>query len=209
MGGFDFDMPIQHYVPSFPDKGHVITARHLMSHTSGIRHYPPDGDEFHSTTHYADIVEALEIFEDDPLLFEPGTQQSYSTYGANLLGAAVQGAAGLDFLTVLREYVFAPLEMNSTVGDHTDKIISNRTGFYERTNRRPQYHLRKSSWGDGSGLGELLNAPYVDNSNKWAGGGLLTTPEDLVRFRIGSPRAWVSHGRRPRHDLHSGSPRER
>ncbi len=181
-GRMDFDAPVQRYVPSFPEKGHVITPRHLMAHTSGIRHYPPEGDEFHSAKHYEDIVDALEIFENDPLLFEPGTAESYSTYGANLLGAAVQGAAGEDFLTVLQDYVFAPLGMLSTVGDHTDRIIPHRTGFYERTNRRPHYHLRQSSWGDGTGLGELLNAPYVDNSNKWAGGGLLTTPEDLVRF---------------------------
>ncbi len=181
-GLMDFDVPVQTYVPSFPDKGHAITPRHLMSHTSGIRHYPPEGDEFHLTEHYENLVDAFAIFEDDPLLFEPGTAQSYSTYGANLLGAAVQGAAGKDFLEVLNEYVFAPLGMNSTVGDHTDKIILHRTGFYERTNRLPHYHLRKSSWGDGTGLGELLNAPYVDNSGKWPGGGLLTTPEDLVRF---------------------------
>ena len=181
-GRMDFDVPVQRYVPSFPEKGHVITPRHLMAHTSGIRHYPPEGNEFHSAEHYEDIVDALEIFENDPLLFEPGTAESYSTYGANLLGAAVQGAAGEDFLTVLQDYVFAPLGMLSTVGDHTDRIIPHRTGFYERTNRRPHYHLRQSSWGDGTGLGELLNAPYVDNSNKWAGGGLLTTPEDLVRF---------------------------
>ena len=181
-GRMDFDVPVRQYVPSFPDKGHVITLRHLMTHTSGIRHYPPDGDEFHSAMHYEDLLDALDIFENDPLLFEPGTEESYSTYGANLLGAAVQGAAGKDFLAVLHEHVFAPLGMASTVGDHTDRIIPHRTGFYERTNRRPHYHLRKSSWGDGVGLGELLNAPYVDNSNKWAGGGLLTTPEDLVRF---------------------------
>lgn len=181
-GRMDFDVPVQRYVPSFPEKGHVITPRHLMAHTSGIRHYPPEGNEFHSAKHYEDIVDALEIFENDPLLFEPGTAESYSTYGANLLGAAVQGAAGEDFLTVLQDYVFAPLGMLSTVGDHTDRIVPHRTGFYERTNRRPHYHLRQSSWGDGTGLGELLNAPHVDNSNKWAGGGLLTTPEDLVRF---------------------------
>ena len=183
-GLMDFDAPIQQYVPSFPDKGHVITPRHLMAHTSGIRHYPPEGNEFHSVVHYEDIVDALEIFEDDPLLFEPGTAESYSTYGANLLGAAVQGAAGKDFLEVLHQYVFVALGMLSTVGDHTDRIILHRTAFYERTNRLPHYHLRQSSWGDGTGVGELLNAPYVDNSNKWPGGGLLTTPEDLVRFGL-------------------------
>jgi len=28
----------------------------------------------------------------------------------------------------------------------------------------------------------VVNAPYVDNSYKWAGGGFLSTPSDLVRF---------------------------
>jgi len=181
-GRFDFDSPVQTYVPSFPDKGVTITARHLMGHNSGIRHYPPDGDEFHSTVAYANITDALVIFRDDPLLFDPGTDVSYTTYGANLLGAAAQTAAGVDFLTAITRYVTEPLEMRETVGDHNDSIIVNRTGYYERTNQPPHYHLRQSSWGDGSTLGVLLNAPYVDNSNKWAGGGFLTTPEDLVRF---------------------------
>lgn len=30
--------------------------------------------------------------------------------------------------------------------------------------------------------GRLANAPYVDNSYKWAGGGLMSTTEDLLRF---------------------------
>ena len=181
-GRFDFDAPIQTYVPSFPDKGHSITPRQLMAHTAGIRHYDPNGTEFYITKHYEDWLGALEIFADDPLLFEPGTDYSYSTYGANLLGMAVQAAAGRDFYSVLKEHVFEPLGMRSTVGDHTDSIIPMRTAFYERTGQPPGYHRRQSSWGDGGGPGLLLNGPFSDNSNKRAGGGLLTTPEDLVRF---------------------------
>ena len=30
--------------------------------------------------------------------------------------------------------------------------------------------------------GRLVNAPYVDNSYKWAGGGFMSTAEDLVQF---------------------------
>ena len=30
--------------------------------------------------------------------------------------------------------------------------------------------------------GRLKNTPYVDNSYKWAGGGFLSTTEDLIRF---------------------------
>ena len=33
---------------------------------------------------------------------------------------------------------------------------------------------------ESSGL--LRNTPYVDNSYKWAGGGLVSTAEDLVQF---------------------------
>jgi hypothetical protein len=30
--------------------------------------------------------------------------------------------------------------------------------------------------------GMIINAPYVDNSYKWAGGGFLSTSEDIVKF---------------------------
>ncbi len=55
--------------------------------------------------------------------------------------------------------------MLSTVADHTDSIIPDRTRYYEIAN-------------DGS----VSNSPFVDNSYKWAGGGFLSTPSDLVRF---------------------------
>ena len=35
---------------------------------------------------------------------------------------------------------------------------------------------------ESSGL--LLNTPYVDNSYKWAGGGLVSTAEDLVKLAM-------------------------
>lgn len=34
----------------------------------------------------------------------------------------------------------------------------------------------------GGGVGVLMNAPYVDVSNKWGGGGLLSTARDLAAF---------------------------
>ena len=38
-GKLDLDAPLQKYVPSFPDKGAVITTRMLAGHLAGIRHY--------------------------------------------------------------------------------------------------------------------------------------------------------------------------
>ena len=189
-GRFELDVPIQTYVPSFPEKEYVITPRQLAGHQAGMRSYRPNSDEFFNIKRYTDLVDALEMFEDDPLMSEPGTEYSYSTFGTNLLGAAIQGAAGEPFLTVLQQLVLDPLKMASTVGDHSDSIISYRTSYYERSNNvrdRVIGGLRmtrraSATSDDEDGPGVLMNTPFSDNSNKWPGGGLLTTPIDLARF---------------------------
>jgi CubicO group peptidase (beta-lactamase class C family) len=182
-GKLDYDAPVQKYVASFPDKGYKITPRQLAGHLAGLRYYPEGGDEFYNVKQYHDIVDALEIFQNDPLLFPPGTKYFYTSYGTNLLGAAIQGAAGKPFPALMKELVFDPLKMRSTSMDEFDVIIPNRTRYYERNNGKPGgFYQKKTSWGDGTRLGVLLNAPFSDNSNKWPGGGLITTPEDLVRF---------------------------
>lgn len=35
-----------------------------------------------------------------------------------------------------------------------------------------------------AGGDRIINAPFVDNRNKWAGGGLISTAGDLVRFAM-------------------------
>ncbi|MPZ21359.1 MAG: serine hydrolase [Luteitalea sp.] len=159
----DLDAPVQKYVPEFPEKRWPVTTRQLAGHIAGVRHYRDD--EFLSPRHYDGVFEGLEIFADDPLLFQPGSDYSYSSYGWNLISAVVQAAAGVDFLTFMEREVFAPMGMRHTTADQVRSIISHRVSYYE--------HDEESC---------LVNAPYVDNSYKWAGGGFLSTPEDLVLF---------------------------
>ncbi len=162
-GKLDLDAPVQRYVPAFPEKRWPITTRQVAGHLAGIRHY--DGDEFLSAVRYVTVSDGLQIFQDDTLLFEPGNRFSYSSYGWNLVSAVVEGASGQDFLPYMQKNVLDPIGMSHTVADYTDSIIPHRTRFYAR-NRD----------------GRVVNAPYVDNSYKWAGGGFLSTPSDLVRF---------------------------
>ena len=162
-GRLDLDAPVQEYVPNFPEKRWPVTTRMAAGHVAGIRHYR--GEEMLSAVRYPDVISGLAIFQDDPLEFEPGTDYSYSSYGWNLVSAVVEGAAGEPFLAYMRDRVFEPLGMRHTAAGHTDSIVVDRTRFYERGED-----------------GRILNAPYVDNSYKWAGGGFLSTPEDLIRF---------------------------
>jgi CubicO group peptidase (beta-lactamase class C family) len=62
-------------------------------------------------------VEALQYFAENSLLFQPGTQYRYSSYGWILVSTAVEAAADQPFLTFLRERIFDPLGMRDTVAD--------------------------------------------------------------------------------------------
>lgn len=163
-GKLSLDDPVTKGVPSFPDRGVGITLRHLLTHTSGIRHYK-DG-EMHLKQHFDSVDTALEIFKDDPLLFTPGTRYSYSSYAFNLLGAVVETASGLTFEAYLRENVWGPAGMSATRLEHQGEIVPRRARQYVRS-------------GDG-----VENAPFADLSVKWAGGGMISTVEDLARFAI-------------------------
>ncbi|PYP40360.1 MAG: hypothetical protein DMD48_03810 [Gemmatimonadetes bacterium] len=162
-GKLDLDAPVQRYVATFPDKGAPITTRLLGGHLAGIRHY--QGNEFLLNQRFPTVTAGLAIFQNDPLVAPPGTRYSYSTYGFDLISAVVEGASGEQFLAYMSRHVFRPLGMTSTAPDKNDSLIPNRTRFYQRT-----------------GSGQFVPAPAVDNSYKWAGGGFLSTAEDLVRF---------------------------
>ncbi len=158
----ELDSEIQSYVPSFPRKKFPITIRQIAGHLSGIRHY--QGDEFYSHKKYNSVLEGLVIFQDDPLEHKPGDKWSYTSYGYNLLSAAIEQASGKTFLDYMTEDVFLPLGMKQTVPDHIDEIIMNRG----------RYYLRQDN--------TYFNEQEVNNSYKWAGGGFLSTTDDLVRF---------------------------
>jgi serine beta-lactamase-like protein LACTB, mitochondrial len=162
-GKVDLDAPVQKYVPTFPDKGAVITVRMIAGHLGGIRHYK--GDEFEIQKHYNSVLEGLTIFQDDALVSPPGAKFNYSSYGFNLVSAVIEAASGENFLSYMQGHVFTPLGLVHTTADQNRQIVEERARFYE---------LPKD--------GSVENAPYVDNSYKWAGGGFLSTAEDLTRF---------------------------
>ncbi|MEZ4588074.1 MAG: serine hydrolase domain-containing protein [Gemmatimonadales bacterium] len=165
-GRLDLDVPVQRYVPGFPEKEHPITTRQLGGHLSGLPHY--DREDIVNRVHYESVTHALDKFKDRPLLFTPGERFSYSSFGWNLISAVVEGAAGVPFLDYMEQRVFEPLGMTRTGPDRYAAIIPDRTAFYV-------------VYPDG----RTENGPAVDNSDVWAGGGFLSTAEDLTRFGEG------------------------
>jgi serine beta-lactamase-like protein LACTB len=175
-GRVGLDDPIQRYVPAFPEKAAPITIRHLLTHTSGIRHYRDaefaggPGDE--NVRPFASFDEAIGLFKDDTLLFRPGTFYHYSSYGVNLLQGMVEKASGLPFETYLIQHVWGPAGMLRTAFDVPGRIVPGRARGYALVE------------------GRAVNSPYGDLTYKFASGGMLSTVEDLVRFG-----AALNHGR--------------
>ncbi|MFC1499753.1 serine hydrolase domain-containing protein [Candidatus Zixiibacteriota bacterium] len=167
-GLVDLDADIRTYIPEFPRKRWTITLRHLMTHTSGIRHYR--GDEFLSMVHYDNLVEPMRIFAADTLLFEPGSRYSYSTYGFNLVANVVENVSGLPIQEYMQTHVYTPAWMNNTGQEDWTAVQHGRAKWYS---------TRGGTW---------FNEPYVDLSNKYAGGGITSTVEDLCRLHIAYAR---------------------
>jgi CubicO group peptidase (beta-lactamase class C family) len=165
-GRIDLDSEIQRYVPSFPKMQWPVTIRELLGHLSGIRHYQGDA-ELDSTRHYTDRLEPLKIFSADPLLFEPGTKYSYTTYGFNLLGAAVEGASGEKYLDYVQAHIFRAAGMDHIRDDNVYALIPHRARGYRLTAN-----------------GDIENCALADTSNKIPGGGFISTASDLVKFML-------------------------
>jgi len=162
-GRLDLDEPIDTYSRSFPKKEWPITSMHLAGHLSGIPHYSP-GDQIEQRF-YSSVDDALEVFAHQGLLSEPGTRYRYSTHGFTLLSSVIEGAVEQPFLDYMKDAVFEPLGMQSTGPDLRAHARESMTKLYE---------LEKGALSE-------INSPE-DPSYKWAGGGLITTPSDLVRM---------------------------
>ncbi len=169
-GKVDLDATIQTYLPYYPEKRWPITIREILTHTSGTRHYREG--EFGEYgllrfRHFESFEEATKIWRDDPLLFEPGTRWFYSSHAMNLMQGIVEAASGMGFEDYLRTYVFEPAGMMATQFDVPSRVVHNRGHGYERDRR-----------------GAFVNADPEDPSYKYAGGGILSSAEDLVRFAL-------------------------
>ena len=168
-GLLDLDGPVRDYVPSFPEKEWSVTARQLMGHVAGVRHYHDDEELLYMRDHCESPLDGLELFAGDPLLFAPGTRYEYSSYGWTLVGAVVEAAAGEPFLDVMQREVFDPLGMGDTVLDDPARPGAETTSFYwPFAARDPTYGI------------EDANNP--DNTCIQGAAALLSTPSDVVRF---------------------------
>lgn len=100
-GKFDLDTPLNKYLPGNYDVGddpriNQITARHVLSHTTGFPNWRSRNDKF------------LKIY------FTPGERFSYSGEGFVYLSKVIEKITGEKFNDFMKKTVFEPLGMTSS-----------------------------------------------------------------------------------------------
>jgi CubicO group peptidase (beta-lactamase class C family) len=107
-GKLSLDDPISEHLPGVPEHSRGITVRHLLQHTSGI-----PGSNSRGGGH--DIAAVLPTFLGDGPKHEPGADWEYWNQGYALLSEVIARASGQPYTSYLREALFTPAAMTSTM----------------------------------------------------------------------------------------------
>ncbi|WP_255442348.1 serine hydrolase [Corallococcus sp. Z5C101001] len=161
-GKLDLDADIHTLVPEYPVKQWPVTVRQLLGHLGGVPTY--DSPSAGKNTKPVTTKEAIGLFADRPLMSEPGTRYLYTTWGFNLLGAAVETASGQSYREYLRDHVFGPANMS-----HAD--------LDELSTRDAQQAVGYRVAGSA-----LKPSRFLDVTSRFGGGGTRATVEDLLGF---------------------------
>jgi serine beta-lactamase-like protein LACTB, mitochondrial len=162
-GKINLDEDVKKYISYIPSRHKKFTVRQLLNHTSGVRTYHEN--EFDSKTHFSSTKDVVLYILKDSLQYTPGSKFLYSTLGYNLLAAVIENVSGMTYSEYMKKYIFNPSGMINTMPDFQQSLIFNRARGYTRNTYR-----------------EIMNAPLADLSIKYAGGGILSTSEDILRF---------------------------
>ena len=120
-GKLHYDDHLTDIFPEFPAYGKPITVRNLLNHTSGLpdyedileKQYPNTPDEKIPQILDAGVLKLLE--QQSAGKFPPGSKWEYSNSGYAVLAMVVEKVSGKPFGEFLRERIFVPLKMESTL----------------------------------------------------------------------------------------------
>ncbi len=196
-GGFQLTDPVKKYIPSFADvrvfaggsdisyqtvpATEPIRIWHLLSHTSGLtygfmRNHPVDsiyragGFEWGSPRG-EDLAAVCDRFAGFPLLFQPGSEWSYSV-ATDVLGRVVEVVSGQRLDEFFASRIFGPLGMTDSA-------------FYagaEDQSRLAALYSRSPENGKATRLDAMGNAALKEPVYLSGGGGLVSTAADYNRF---------------------------
>jgi CubicO group peptidase (beta-lactamase class C family) len=197
--------PVEQYLPEFrnqhvaanngPDSSrlgmpdHPVTIRDLLTHTAGIQDPAPAAIHDYPQLMNVPLDEVVRHLARQPLLFQPGTQWSYSSPGIEILGRLIEVCSGQKYEEFIARRILQPLGMK-------DSFFYPPAGKVARV---AMVYVQKD--------GKLVRAPATilgGDPTKYRQGavfpapgwGLYSTAEDLLHLYRMMLNNGVSEGRR-------------
>ncbi len=162
----DLDAEITDYLEDFDTRGHAVTVRDLLHHTSGIRSYT-------SMTAFGELGPKelprdtlLRLVEAEPFDFAPGTAMIYNNTGYFLLGLLVEEVSGQDYADYLEEHLFGPAGMEDSYYCDERAVVEGRAHGYAWTGPEAGFRQKR----------------YLNHTWPYAAGSLCSTAGDLVAW---------------------------
>jgi CubicO group peptidase (beta-lactamase class C family) len=153
--------------PGFPEYGKTITIKHLLNHTSGIVDYEsliPENESI--PVKDKDVLDLL--MDIDSVYFPPGERFKYSNSAYALLKLIIEQKSGKTFDFYLKEKIFKPLGMNTTVA-YERGIVEVKNRAYGHSKKDNGWELTDQSMtsavlGDGGVYSNIEDLFYWDQS---------------------------------------------
>lgn len=176
-GNFNLNATAKSYLPDLPDH-HTYKVKDLLSCRSGVPYYSeaqaigaPAGWD---NDHYDSATEAAPMIWNDPLVSPVGLYH-YSTRGYTILGACLEQGAHESISDIIQTDLNQKFGLSTLAAEDVTKSNSQRMKLYtwNRPNRLGKFYLGKN-----------IEVERGDHSWKVLGGGIESSPMDLLRLGI-------------------------
>ncbi len=194
-GEIEDDAYVSDYLENWPEYASEVTVHQLFNHTSGL----PDiyglirmgGRDVNDVMDLEDYLEVVSNGEE--LMFEPGTEYSYTNAGYTTLALLVQEVSGLSFPEFTDKEFFKPFGMHAThFHDDRTRIIPNRAISY----RPGGDQFRRTYPGNFQGVGPGGLYSTLNDWEKWEQfwTGNLSWDGGITETEAAELKAWMVAG---------------
>ncbi|WP_159476279.1 serine hydrolase [Dyadobacter sp. 3J3] len=191
-GKLSLEDDIRKYLPEVPDFGKIITIRHLIHHTSGLR------DQWNLLAmagwQLDDVITKEHVFNlvkrQKELNFEPGSAYSYCNTGYTLLAEIVSRISKQPFSAYMQEHVFKPLGMKNTLFyDDYERIVKGRAYSFHKSEKAVEGYKKSVLSYSNVGATSLFTtvtdlSHWIDNFSSHKVGNAATMTQMLEKGRL-------------------------
>lgn len=165
-GKLSLNDDIRKYLPELKGLPYKITLRQLANHTHGLPNLYElaqlKGIEPGDKMMHREIVHMLLHIKE--INFKPGKKYEYNNTGFVLLAEIIERISGKPFQELLKDKIFAPLQMTNSLAVNTSSlIIKNKAYSYRLKNGKYENYAFNMMANGSSGISTTIN-----DLSKWA-----------------------------------------